>query len=135
MPPENLSTLKIPYRDYNSHRQIGTLVVNKEIAEETKGLFKKLYDHHFLIEKMIPIDNYGADDDASMADNNTSAFNCRDTTGRPGVFSNHSWGRAIDINPLTNPYVKVTRCYRQQAASIWTAPKSTKDQSCPTATQ
>jgi len=106
VPPENLSTLKIPYRDYNSHRQIGTLVVNKEIAEETKGLFKKLYDHHFLIEKMIPIDNYGADDDASMADNNTSAFNCRDTTGRPGVFSNHSWGRAIDINPLTNPYVK-----------------------------
>jgi len=37
---------------------------------------------------------------------NTSAFNCRDTTGRPGVFSNHSWGRAIDINPLTNPYLK-----------------------------
>lgn len=27
-------------------------------------------------------------------------------TGQPGRFSNHSWGRAIDINPLTNPYVK-----------------------------
>ena len=44
-----------------------------------------------------------------MAANNTSAFNCRDTTGKPGVFSNHSWGRAIDINPLTNPYVKGDR--------------------------
>jgi hypothetical protein len=41
-----------------------------------------------------------------MAANNTSAFNCRDITGTVGRFSNHSWGRAVDINPLTNPYVK-----------------------------
>ena len=59
-----------------------------------------------MIEKMVPIEEYGGSDDASMAANNSSAFNCRDITLRPGVFSNHSWGRAIDINPLTNPYVK-----------------------------
>jgi hypothetical protein len=58
---------------------------------------------------MVPIEQYGGDDNASMAANNTSAFNCRDATGKPGVFSNHSWGRAIDINPLTNPYVKGDR--------------------------
>jgi hypothetical protein len=106
VPPAELRALTVTYWDFDSHKKTGVLIVNQEIADETAGLFKKLYDHHFLIEKVSPVDTYGADDDASMAANNTSAFNCRDTTGRPGVFSNHSWGRAIDINPLTNPYVK-----------------------------
>lgn len=40
-----------------------------------------------------------------MEANNTSAFNCREVTNQPGEFSQHSYGRAIDINPLINPYV------------------------------
>jgi hypothetical protein len=54
---------------------------------------------------MIPIDAYGGDDDASMADDNTSAFNCREVTGGAG-WSQHAYGLAIDINPLENPYVR-----------------------------
>jgi hypothetical protein len=69
-------------------------------------IFRDLFHHGFLIEKMTPVEDYKGDDNASMAANNTSAFNCRDVTGQPGKFSNHSWGRAIDINPLTNPYIK-----------------------------
>lgn len=49
---------------------------------------------------MEPIENFKGDDDASMVANNTSAFNCRFITGKTGVYSNHSWGRAIDINPV-----------------------------------
>ncbi len=41
----------------------------------------------------------------SMEDNNTSAFNCRATTGKPNEFSLHAYGVAIDINPLQNPYI------------------------------
>jgi hypothetical protein len=104
--PGDLRQLTIAYWDYNSRQQHGILIVHKDVADEAAGLFRKLYVHHFLIQQISPIDNYGGNDDASMAANNTSAFNCRDTTGRPGVFSNHSWGRAIDINPVTNPYVK-----------------------------
>jgi hypothetical protein len=52
------------------------------------------------------VDAYQGDDDASMADNNTSGFNCRFVAGKPGVFSKHSFGRAIDINPRTNPMVR-----------------------------
>ncbi|MDD9205334.1 M15 family metallopeptidase, partial [Georgenia sp. 10Sc9-8] len=54
--------------------------------------------------RMVPVDAYGGDDGASMAANNTSAFNCRTITGGSG-WSEHSYGRAIDINPLANPYV------------------------------
>ncbi len=104
--PEDLRQLTLTYLDFDGHRRTGTLIVNKDLAEETLRIFRMLLDHGFLIERMTPIENYNGDDDASMAANNTSAFNCRDATGKPGVFSNHSWGRAIDINPLTNPYVK-----------------------------
>jgi hypothetical protein len=51
------------------------------------------------------IEAYQGSDDASMADNNTSGFNCRFVEGKPGSFSKHSRGRAIDINPRTNPMV------------------------------
>lgn len=104
--PEDLRQLTLTYRDFHNHPQQGTLIVNREVVDDVLRTFQSLYNHGFQIERMVPIEEYGGNDDASMAANNTSAFNCRDTTGKPGVFSNHSWGRAIDINPLTNPYVK-----------------------------
>ena len=47
----------------------------------------------------------GADDHRSMAADNTSAFNCRFVAGSDGVWSEHAYGRALDLNPLENPYV------------------------------
>jgi len=104
--PEDLRQLTMSYWNFDRMPMTGVLVVNKEVAEEVVGIFRDLFQHGFLIEKMTPVEEYKGSDDASMAANNTSAFNCRDVTGSPGKFSNHSWGRAIDINPLTNPYIK-----------------------------
>jgi D-alanyl-D-alanine carboxypeptidase len=104
--PEDLRQLTLPYWTFDSKPVTGLLIVHKDVAEAVAQIFSSLYHHGFLIEKMAPVEEYHGSDDASMAANNTSAFNCRDVTGQPGKFSNHSWGRAIDINPLTNPYVK-----------------------------
>ena len=104
--PEDLRQLTLSFRDFENKPRTGTLLVNRDLSGEVVNLFESLYRHGFQIERMVPIEDYEGNDDASMAANNTSAFNCRDATGKPGVFSNHSWGRAIDINPLTNPYVK-----------------------------
>lgn len=106
VPPEDLRQLTLSYWNYENERKTGVLIVHKDVAREVTQIFRDLFQHRFPIEKMTPIEEYKGDDDASMAANNTSAFNCRDVTGQPGKFSNHSWGRAIDINPLTNPYVK-----------------------------
>ncbi len=54
---------------------------------------------------MMLADTYRGGDDGSMVADNTPAFNCREVTGQPGVWSEHSYGRAIDINPVQNPYV------------------------------
>lgn len=106
VPPEDLRQLQVAYWSFGREPSKGILIVHRDVAQEVMNIFRDLFEHGFMIERMVPIEEYNGDDNASMAANNTSAFNCRDVTGQPGKFSNHSWGRAIDINPLTNPYVK-----------------------------
>ena len=103
---KDLRQVHVSYHDFRNQTRTGILIVNRVVVPDVLAIFRFLFQHNFQIERMVPIEEYGGDDDASMAANNTSAFNCRDATGKPGVFSNHSWGLAIDINPLTNPYVK-----------------------------
>jgi D-alanyl-D-alanine carboxypeptidase len=104
--PQDLRQLTLSFRDFGNQTRTGTLLVHRDLADEVVGLFQTLFRRGFQIARMVPIEDYGGNDEASMAANNTSAFNCRDATGSRGLYSNHSWGRAIDINPLTNPYVK-----------------------------
>ena len=83
----------------------GMLIVHESVAEETKNIFKKLFEHAFVFQEIKPAAERAGDDDHLMATNTTSAFNCRRVTGGRG-FSKHSYGKAIDLNPLWNPYVK-----------------------------
>jgi hypothetical protein len=109
VPVSDLRMLTLSYWDFNGREQTGRLIVNAAVAGEVREIFRELHRRHFPIERMQPVEEYGGNDDRSMEANNTSAFNCRDVTGQPGKFSNHSWGLAIDLNPLTNPYVKGAR--------------------------
>lgn len=91
--------------NYDGRVQSGQLVVAATLAEQVIAIFGDLYEAEYPIQRMEPIEAYGGDDDSSMAANNTSAFNCRQVTGGT-TFSEHSYGRAIDLNPLVNPYVR-----------------------------
>jgi hypothetical protein len=82
----------------------GELIVNKAIAEDAIEIFTELYEANYPIERMVLVDEYDADDNTSMAANNSSAFNYRVIEGTNRV-SLHSYGMAIDINPYYNPYV------------------------------
>lgn len=85
--------------------KLGELVCNKAIANDLVEIFRELFRARYPIESIVLIDNYGADDERSMAANNTSCFNYRCVAGTKKL-SSHSQGRAIDINTLYNPYVK-----------------------------
>lgn len=100
----DLSYLNITYWGFDEMPHIGEMVVNKNIAQEVLDIFREVYDYKYPIEKINLIDEYGADDEKSMEDNNTSAF-CYRTIANSNKLSNHSLGYAIDINPLYNPYV------------------------------
>jgi hypothetical protein len=86
----------------------GRLMVHEDVAAEVVDVFGTLFDARFPIRRIELIEAYGGSDDASMDADNTSAFNCRPITGTTDRFSIHSYGKAIDLNPVENPYVRGT---------------------------
>jgi hypothetical protein len=105
VPIADLRYLKLSHWGIDGAVHEGELVVHRSLAAEVVTIFGALFEQRFPIEKMRLIEAYDGDDDRSVADNNTSAFNCRPVAGKPSVLSQHSYGRAIDINPLWNPMV------------------------------
>ena len=83
----------------------GELIVSRLIADDVLDIFKQLYEAGYEIEKIRLIDEYDADDEKSMSDNNSSAFNFRYISYSTKL-SKHALGLAVDINTLYNPYVK-----------------------------
>lgn len=107
LPLDSLRYLKLLHYDAEGNIRLGEMVCHKAVSESLIAIFKELYEARYPIERMVLIDNYGADDELSMRANNTSAFNFRFAAGSTTVLSSHSMGTAVDINPLYNPYVKV----------------------------
>ena len=97
-----LALIEVRYLSFDGEVHEGQLVVHAGIAGEVQLIFSELLEKRFPIARVIPVVAYGWDDDASMAANNTSAFNYRLIRGTDRL-SNHSYGRAIDINPAFNP--------------------------------
>ena len=105
VPLWDLRLIKLRYWGFDRQAHRGRLVVHRDVAEKIAGVFRRLYEVSYPIRRMRLVDYYGADDRTSMEDDNTSAFNCRWRAGQPGVWSQHAYGRAIDVNPRENPYV------------------------------
>jgi hypothetical protein len=101
---DQLALLGLSHWDLSGAVKEGQLIVAKQLADEVLEIFAALFALGFPIERMDPIDRYGGNDDASMADNNTSAFNFRNVAGT-AVLSRHALGAAIDINPRLNPMI------------------------------
>lgn len=104
-PKELIDSLRlIDVKYYSSDKNIhqGQIVVNQAVVDDVKDFFELAFKLKFTINKVIPISKYNWDDDASMEDNNSSAFNYRYVANTTRL-SNHSFGRAIDINPQWNP--------------------------------
>lgn len=107
VPPSELRQVRLAYWDFDGRRRIGRLVVNVDATRTVVVVFRRLYRERFPIRRMRPVDAYRGSDDASMAADNTSAFNCRAAVAAgPRSWSQHAYGRAVDVNPLENPYLE-----------------------------
>jgi hypothetical protein len=105
VPVANLRMVTIPYWNYAGNRRLGHLVVNVHVVQDIRDAFRRLYDGRFQIRSIRPVSEFAdASDERSMRANNTSAFNCRYVAGTT-TWSQHSYGRAVDVNPVQNPYV------------------------------
>jgi len=102
--PSSLRSIRLRHWGFDGKPRTGVLVVHAALANEVVAVFRELYAARFPIRRMVGVDIYGASDDASMAADNTSGFNCR-RVGDSGSWSEHAYGKAIDVNPVENPYV------------------------------
>ncbi len=100
----NLRYLRLTYRGFDGKDHTGEMVVHKDVAKEVTQIFGELYRMKYPIRRMRLVSDYGGSDFRSIEADNTSAFNCRPVTGGK-KWSNHAYGKAIDLNPLENPYI------------------------------
>lgn len=117
--PVPLSALRyvtVTYRGFDGSDHPGELVVASSVATEVAAIFGELYTAGYPIASLRLVDDFGGSDDDSMAANNSSAFNCRPVTGGGG-FSEHSYGTAIDLNPVQNPYLSGSLVLPEQGRS------------------
>jgi D-alanyl-D-alanine carboxypeptidase len=104
--PAQLRRLRVSYWGFDGRAHTGTLIVNVRAVTPLTRVFSRLYAARFPIRRVRPIDVYGGSDERSLAADNTAAFNCRYAIAPgPKRWSVHTFGLAIDVNPVENPYV------------------------------
>ncbi|HWH06723.1 MAG TPA: M15 family metallopeptidase [Gaiellaceae bacterium] len=103
--PAQLRTVVVSYWDFRRRPQSGRLVVARAHAPKLATVFRRLWDAKFPVQRVEPVSRYRGSDDASMAADNTSGFNCR-FVGGTRRWSMHAFGEAVDVNPVENPYVR-----------------------------
>ena len=106
IPRDDLRYIHVLHKNIEGETLEGEMVCSTLIAEDLLEIFRELYEQSYPIEKMRLIDEYDADDERSMTDNNSSCFNYR-TISHTNKISKHGLGVAVDINTLYNPYTKV----------------------------
>src|SRR4051794_17066480 len=104
VPPRSLRLVRVSYVGFDGRAHTGRLVVHADAVRAIRSALRSLYAARFPIRQMRLVDDFDADDDRSMAADNTSAFNCRRAAGSTH-WSAHAYGRAVDINPRENPMI------------------------------
>ena len=100
----DLRVVTVTLRGFDGRDRTGRLIVHRDVAGRVLVVLRRLYAQGFPIRRMVPVDAYGGSDYRSIEADNTSAFNCRYVDGTTR-YSQHAYGRAIDVNPIENPYV------------------------------
>jgi hypothetical protein len=106
--PTQLRTIRLTYWGFDGRAHEGALIARDRVANNVVAVFRRLYTARFPIRRMRLMSAYRGSDDASMAADNTSAFNCRFVKGTTR-WSMHAYGEAIDVNTIENPYVQGAR--------------------------
>jgi hypothetical protein len=94
--------VSVDYYNFAGQLCQGQVVIDKLLAPDVRAIFRKARNIKFPIAQMIPVSQYGFDDDVAMAKNAGGAFNFRRTAS--GSWSHHAAGLALDVNQRLNPY-------------------------------
>ncbi len=122
VPLTDLALLRFNHWDFHGRVQRGPMVVHQDVAEDVLWVFGRLYEARFPIKRMALTKEFIPEEfepRISSPRSVTASFNCRPviTPLGPGDdFSQHSYGMAIDINPVQNPFVTADGFVRNRMA-------------------
>lgn len=102
---EDLRYLTLSFWGFDGRPHTGELLVHTDVADDVVAVFGRLHEARFPIEEMRVTRTDELDAHPTGDGNNTGAFVCRPSRGTTS-WSEHAYGRAVDINPFHNPYVK-----------------------------
>lgn len=126
----DLRLVTVSHWGFDRKLRSGRLIVHRSVAKDLVSVFRRLHAAGFPIRRMVPVDAYGGSDFRSIEADNTSAFNCRyvDGTSR---WSEHAYGRAIDVNPIENPYVSGGRTSHRASRRYLDRTQCRRGMACP----
>jgi hypothetical protein len=102
---EDLRYVTVTFLGFDGRPHTGELLVHRTAAPVMVKAFRTLYRERFPIERMVVTTQAERDAPPTGDGNTTSAFVCRSAAGSSN-WSEHAYGRAVDVNPFMNPYVK-----------------------------
>jgi hypothetical protein len=117
--PSQLRRIRLSYWGFDGTAHTGALVANVGAVGDLVVVFRRLYGARFPIRRMRPVDAYRGNDERSLEADNTAAFNCRFAVGSGARrWSTHAYGRAIDVNPVENPFLEGGRVHPRAGAAF-----------------
>jgi D-alanyl-D-alanine carboxypeptidase len=111
VPLEDLRLLEFNHHGFGGGVRRGPMVVHEDVAEDVLWVFKQLFNAGFPIKRVGLTKEFVPSEFEPIITSKrsvTASFNCRPVItplGPSDEFSQHSYGMAIDINPVQNPYV------------------------------
>jgi poly-gamma-glutamate synthesis protein (capsule biosynthesis protein) len=112
VPLEDLRLLQFNYVGFDGEIKRGPMIVNASVAEDVLWVFEQLFDAGFALKRVGLAREFHErrwEEQPNSRRSVTASFNCRVviTPAGPGTeFSQHSYGLAVDVNPLQNPFVR-----------------------------
>lgn len=103
--PSQLTRISMNHFGFDGRVHTGHMIVRSTEVRRFRTVCTAAFTSHFPMRVMKDPSPYRNDDNSMAADNNY-AFFCRQVNGNPYVMSPHSYGRAVDVNPVENPYHK-----------------------------
>lgn len=114
---DELSYLTMTYWGFDQQPHTGEMLIQKDLAQDVTDAFRQIYEARFPIEEMRVISRAERDTAPTGDHNITSGYTCRRVVGTATVWSEHSKGLAVDINPFHNPFYKGDELYPELAES------------------
>lgn len=102
---KDLRYIRVKHRNFYRSERMGEMIVHKDVAQDLVNIFRELYTIKYPIRQMRLVSDFSGNDWKSIEADNTSAFNCRNVSTGQKKWSKHAYGKAIDINPIENPFI------------------------------